>query len=627
MVSVRRNEELWTSRTWHYPWKTIQHKSTDMRENDKGWRQLQESDTDTTNLKPNSKQYDNLTFRRKRKSLTNGYSIPYRYGDTMDDAPTSLKSVYRGRLYDHSFEDFGGDSSYAVHPDEQEAKVQEEEIESGVAEVRKIPECHYETISLFKPKAAAQTSDAHHGDADDKNTFKGDYHEDPVYHSGVEDRRFTQDHEGLSQSRYVNIEFDDRGGGSDNDDDEEVDDDESIFKPIHGRESSSGIGSTDVIHSDTSQEKDEGKFQGLFEALESFNKFFENMPPNEADDGDDPTTESAGEAILSARVNSIDTSERKDGVENTGDKVAGNQEDGNTWVWATYKETQGNHSKQSGLYKAHIETTTVVLPYRVAVHMREKADGGSGISPAARVMHAGMELDPSFARLHTTTKDGITEDIIYAGSGCHYDNSEDCSVIGSGTGDEIITGVVVVTTTTTTPRPSTTARPTPPCKGHDCESSSRLRLTPGPGTTRSPKDLGSGSGSGLGKGSASGDGNGYSVNGPRGADKDGLNGHQIVDNYDEDSTAEPGKQTDKGGSSINLGLILGVLGSVLLAVIVLAIAFCKLRSRDEGTYKVDETQNFSALHSKKTQGNGAMASGSESGGKRGKKKDVKEWYV
>lgn len=76
------------------------------------------------------------------------------------------------------------------------------------------------------------------------------------------------------------------------------------------------------------------------------------------------------------------------------------------------------------------------------------------------------------------------------------------------------------------------------------------------------------------------------------------------------------------------GLILGITGSVLVAVIVLCIALCKLRSRDEGTYKVDETQNFSALHSKKSTGNGALASGSDScAGKRGKKKDVKEWYV
>ncbi|GFO35589.1 neurexin [Plakobranchus ocellatus] len=194
--------------------------------------------------------------------------------------------------------------------------------------------------------------------------------------------------------------------------------------------------------------------------------------------------------------------------------------------------------------------------------------------------------------------------------------------MGSGNDEEIITAVVVVTSTTT-PRPSTTEKPSPPCVGPDCGSSSKLRLTPNGGDTGSTRTPNGGQGSGTG---SAGSGLPYDVESQKGSGNGGFNGQHSITDYDEDSTAEPGKQTDKGGSGINLGLILGVLGSVLLAVIVLAIAFCKLRSRDEGTYKVDETQNFSALQSKKTQGNGAMASGSESGGgKRGKKKDVKEW--
>ena len=76
------------------------------------------------------------------------------------------------------------------------------------------------------------------------------------------------------------------------------------------------------------------------------------------------------------------------------------------------------------------------------------------------------------------------------------------------------------------------------------------------------------------------------------------------------------------------GLILGITGSILVALLVLCITFCKLRGRDEGTYKVDESQNFSSLQSKKTSGNGSMgAAGEGCGGRRGKKKDVKEWYV
>ena len=108
--------------------------------------------------------------------------------------------------------------------------------------------------------------------------------------------------------------------------------------------------------------------------------------------------------------------------------------------------------------------------------------------------------------------------------------------------------------------------PTPPCKGPDCESSSRLRLNPDSGVTRSPKPghgsgsepgsrSGSGSDSGSGSGFESEDGrHGYNVNGQHGIDHGGYDGQQhSIDDYDEDSTAEPGKQTDKGGSGINLG--------------------------------------------------------------------------
>ena len=82
-------------------------------------------------------------------------------------------------------------------------------------------------------------------------------------------------------------------------------------------------------------------------------------------------------------------------------------------------------------------------------------------------------------------------------------------------------------------------------------------------------------------------------------------------------------------SDINIGLIAGIAVSVLVAVVILCIALYKFRSRDEGTYKVDESQNFTSLDSKKGhQGNGTLLSHSGDPAKRGgKKKDVKEWYV
>lgn len=78
----------------------------------------------------------------------------------------------------------------------------------------------------------------------------------------------------------------------------------------------------------------------------------------------------------------------------------------------------------------------------------------------------------------------------------------------------------------------------------------------------------------------------------------------------------------------NLALIIGIVGGVLVALVILIIALYKFRSRDEGTYKVDESQNFAFLEKKQQQGNGALLGNhSGGGGKSGKKKDVKEWYV
>ena len=74
-----------------------------------------------------------------------------------------------------------------------------------------------------------------------------------------------------------------------------------------------------------------------------------------------------------------------------------------------------------------------------------------------------------------------------------------------------------------------------------------------------------------------------------------------------------------------LALIIGIAVGVLFTIIILIIALYKFRSRDEGTYKVDESKNFAYLESKNLQGNGAIIGPTNI--KTGKKKDVKEWYV
>jgi hypothetical protein len=123
----------------------------------------------------------------------------------------------------------------------------------------------------------------------------------------------------------------------------------------------------------------------------------------------------------------------------------------------------------------------------------------------------------------------------------------------------------------------------------------------------------------------------------------GVNGEGVTER-----APDSGAKKDDEGSGLNIGLIVGIAVSVLVAVVILCIALYKFRSRDEGTYKVDESQNFTALDGKKGggssgggggghhhHGNGTLLShsGGDTGGKgaggrgTGKKKDVKEWYV
>ena len=76
-----------------------------------------------------------------------------------------------------------------------------------------------------------------------------------------------------------------------------------------------------------------------------------------------------------------------------------------------------------------------------------------------------------------------------------------------------------------------------------------------------------------------------------------------------------------------IGLIVGIVAVVLIAIIILIIALYKFHRRDEGTYKVDESQNFAYMEAKKQNGNGVFIGPTPGQVKPGKKKDVKEWYV
>ncbi|KAK3584589.1 hypothetical protein CHS0354_040294, partial [Potamilus streckersoni] len=86
---------------------------------------------------------------------------------------------------------------------------------------------------------------------------------------------------------------------------------------------------------------------------------------------------------------------------------------------------------------------------------------------------------------------------------------------------------------------------------------------------------------------------------------------------------EQAREKKSGTGEINIALIIGVTAGVVVALIILLVALYKFRSREEGSYKVDESQNFAYLESKKQPSNGALVNHNGSG----KKKDVKEWYV
>ena len=98
----------------------------------------------------------------------------------------------------------------------------------------------------------------------------------------------------------------------------------------------------------------------------------------------------------------------------------------------------------------------------------------------------------------------------------------------------------------------------------------------------------------------------------------------------------PKSSSPQDSLKINIGLIGGIAGGVILLFLVLIFALYKYRSRDEGTYKVDEGKNYgyevcggaTGGSNGDTNGSTTKCGGSTTppSGKR-KKKDVKEWYV
>ena len=105
----------------------------------------------------------------------------------------------------------------------------------------------------------------------------------------------------------------------------------------------------------------------------------------------------------------------------------------------------------------------------------------------------------------------------------------------------------------------------------------------------------------------------------------------------EEAVAEGGPRQggikDRNPFSLSIGVIVGIAAGVILLLLILAYAVYKYKSRDEGSYKVDESKNYryDSCNTKPPPPsvNGAGGFPPKSGGTptKPKKKDVKEWYV
>ena len=86
-----------------------------------------------------------------------------------------------------------------------------------------------------------------------------------------------------------------------------------------------------------------------------------------------------------------------------------------------------------------------------------------------------------------------------------------------------------------------------------------------------------------------------------------------------------------GPLGLNIGLIVGIVAGILLLILLFGYALYKYKSRDEGSYKIDESKNYpypdTASSKASSQVNGGVSKSGMQASKPKSKKDVKEWYV
>jgi len=150
-----------------------------------------------------------------------------------------------------------------------------------------------------------------------------------------------------------------------------------------------------------------------------------------------------------------------------------------------------------------------------------------------------------------------------------------------------------------------------------------------PSSTLDPHGGGMGSGVG-GPGSVGGAGAGGNIDGATGSGGPGAGSGSAdgIGNAGE-STGNEVDQKGLGTLGLSIGFIVGIAAGVVILCFIIAFAFYKYKSRDEGSYKVDESKNYPyeapVPKPTPTQANGGYKSGTPT--PKPKKKDVKEWYV
>jgi len=97
---------------------------------------------------------------------------------------------------------------------------------------------------------------------------------------------------------------------------------------------------------------------------------------------------------------------------------------------------------------------------------------------------------------------------------------------------------------------------------------------------------------------------------------------------------EPGRGAQHRVSPLTTGIamIIGIVASIIVVLLLLALAVHKYRSRDEGSYRVDESKNYGydACHSKPLvhlDGRSRSSSSSAQSLRQKRKESHREWYV